>query len=100
MTKPLNEAFWIRWKAAWRMSRRLGQDFAEHLNQAGMLLTPARRNEVIAGELRRAALELENLSAVHLLHDDGRSGSNALDMQRATVTWLRRRADWIERQDG
>lgn len=96
--KPIDKATWQRCQAAWRSSRRLAADFYEYLNQVGLLLTPARRAEILASELRKAAHELENASAVSIIIGDGRSGYSALDMQRATVHWLRQRADKIEKE--
>jgi hypothetical protein len=97
VTKPIDPVTWERWRTAWRRSRQIGRDFAEYLNQVGLLLTPARRAELLAGELRRAARELENMSATRMMINDGRNSNSALDMQRATVTWLRQRADRAER---
>lgn len=95
----IDRATWARCQAAWRTSRRLGRDFYEYLNQAGLLLTPARRKDIVSKELRRAAYELENTSPIRVISADSRSGMTALDMQRATVAWLRRRADLIEQQE-
>jgi hypothetical protein len=97
--KPIDKATWERCQAAWSTSRRLGRDIYEFLNQLGLLLTPARRKEVVAAELRRAAHELENKSAMSLIIGDGRTGYTALDMQRAAVTWLRQRADQVEAEE-
>lgn len=98
MTKPIDRQTWDRFRAAWRSSRQLGKDFAEHLNATGLLLTPARRQDILAAELRRAAAELENASpAVFISHNYGSNNMSALDMQRATVAWLRDRASRIER---
>lgn len=99
MAKPIDPHTWERWRTAWRRSRQIGRDFAEYLNQTGLLLTPARRRELLAAELRRAAHTLENASPQQLIGDDGRNSITALDMQRATVAWLRWRADRIEKEE-
>ncbi len=95
----IDRVTWARCQAAWRASRRLGRDFYEYLNQTGLLLTPARRKDIVARELRRAAYDLENSSPNRIIYGDSRTGMTALDMQRATVSWLRRRADLIEQQE-
>jgi hypothetical protein len=95
--KPLDAGTWEKWRIAWRRSRQHGRDFAEYLNQVGLLLTPARRAEMLSRELRRAALDLENASPAQFIKAFyGSNTDTALDMQRATVAWLRERADLHE----
>lgn len=98
MVAPIDEDTWNKWRIAWRRSRQLGKDFAEFLNQVGLLLTPARRREIVALEIRRRADLLEQASARSLIeYHYGSTGSSALDMQRATVAWLRNQADKVEK---
>lgn len=96
MTKPIDEGTWARLRSAVSSARRLGLDQWELLNKGGLILTPALRRNLLAAELRKTARDLENTHAMGLLMADNRSGNNALDMQRAVTTWLRRRADKIE----
>lgn len=99
MVKPVDSEVRERFLQAWRSSRRQARDFADYLNQVGLLLTPARRRDLLASELRRAALELENAPAMEFIKTFyGSSTMSALDMQRAATDWLRRRADKIERE--
>lgn len=96
---PLDAETQKKFLAAWRSSRRLAVDFADFLNRAGLLLTPARRRELVAKELRKAALELENAPAQQLIWEYyGSTSMTALDMQRAIAAWLRVKADRMEEE--
>lgn len=95
--RPLDSATRAQFLAAWRSSRRLARDFGDYLNQVGLLLTPERRKDLLAKELRRAALDLENAPTPEfIVAYYGSTNMSVLDMQRATVAWLRTRADRIE----
>ena len=66
--KPLDAKMIERVNVAWRaLSRRLGHDFAEYLNQTGRPLTSERRKDLLARELRRAAHDLENVSPAQFI---------------------------------
>lgn len=96
---PLDAETQKKFLAAWRSSRRLAVDFADFLNRAGLLLTPARRRELVAKELRKAAAELENANPNFMIERFYGSNSNtALDMQRAIAAWLRVKADRMEEE--
>lgn len=95
LDKATREQFLV----AWRSSRRLARDFAEYLNQVGLLLTPARRRDLLAKELRKVAAELENANPTFMVeHFYGSTSMTALDMQRAVTSWLRLKADEVEEE--
>lgn len=94
--RPLDSATRAQFLAAWRSSRRLARDFGDYLNQVGLLLTPERRSDLLAKQIRKLALDLENASAEFLIKYYGGTNMSALDMQRAVTAWLRSRADQVE----
>jgi len=94
----LDEGTRAQFLAACRSSRRLARDLADYLNQVGLLLTPARRRDLLAKELRKVAAELENANPTFIVEHYGSHGHTALDMQRAVVAWLRIRADKTEEE--
>lgn len=70
-------------------ARRNGKDYITALNEAGVLLTPARERRARADIILDVAEDLENASIGDLIRRTGGSPSSALDAQRALVQLLR-----------
>lgn len=95
---PLDQFTWEKAKDAWHRAERGGQDPIEALNNAGLLVTPARARGMSLIIARSLLDSLYGWTAVEMLRKRNRTGANATpaDMYEAVLAYVTEYIKYVE----